>query len=251
LPLAAAAAAALLAAGGLQAAEPAAPAPQAAEDARLKTIRLILEITNPYDQMVEANMVGWEAATRKAISLDSTAASLEKAYPGLSDAVVEAGRPTARAHLGKIVREMLAHKEQVLVRRLTAAELDEVLRFFRTDPGRRAIRGLYANVDPAGIASDVAIEGAKNGEAVLTADEVARIEQAAAAGMMALASAEDKAAIVRFSRSAASRKFTAASSEADAKLIEMTNNPNPDWLARQSEIMRAAALAFIAAKTKG
>lgn len=250
LPLAAAAAAALLATGALQAAGPATAAPQVAEDARLQTARLIVEITNPYDQMVDANVVGWEAAARKSMSFDSGAAAFEKAHPGFFDAVVDAGRPIARAHLGKVVREMLVHKAQVLVRRLSAAELDEVLRFFRSDSGRRAIRGLYANVDPARIGSDVAIKGAADGQVVVTEEDTARVARAAGAGMMAQASAEDKAAIERFARSTTGSKFTAAVREADLKLLEMTNNPDPEWLARQKEAMRAAATAFIGAKRK-
>lgn len=250
MPLAAAAAVALFAVGGLQAAGPAAQASQVAEDARHRTARLIIEITNPYDQMVESNMVGWEAAARKAMSLDLTATGLEKAHPGLFDAVVDSGRPMARAHLGKVVREMLAHKEQILARSLTAAELDEVLRFFRSDPGRRAVRGVYANLDLARIGSDFAVEGAAKGEAVLTVEDAARIDRAANVGMLAQASAKDKAVILRFARSTANRKFTAASREAEVKLIEMVNNPDPEWLAGQRNVMRAAAIAFIEAKTR-
>jgi hypothetical protein len=251
LPLvAAAAAAALFVPVGLQAAGPAAEASPVAEDARLRTARLIVEITNPYEQMVELNLVGWEAAARKAMSLDPTAAALEKDHPGLFEAVVHAGRPSARAYLANFVREVIAHREQVLALRLTASELDQVLRFFRSDAGRRAVRGLYANLDLAKLGSEVAVEGAATGNAVLTAEEAARIEQDANLGMMAQANAEDKAAILRFTRSAAGHKFNVVSRETEAKLLEMTNNPDPEWLAGQTDVMRAAAIAFIEGRAR-
>lgn len=239
----------LLAAGGLQAAEPAEAVSNVAEDARLRTARLILDITNPYDQMVDANMVGWEVAARKAMSLDPTAARLEKAHPGLFDAVVDACRPSARTYFGKVVAQMLAYKARIVASRLTAGELDKMLRFFRSAPGRRAVRGLYANMDPARTGSDIAVDRAA-GKATVTAEYAEKVERAATVGMMAQASAEDKAVLLRFARSTANRKYTAASREADVKLLEMVNNPDPEWVAGQRDKTEAAATAFLEARIR-
>jgi hypothetical protein len=249
-PLIAIALAALAVPGAVQAAQSSAPAAPVAADARLGTARRILELTNPYDQMVQANMVGWESAARKALSLDAASMKLETAYPGLFDAALAAARPLARKYLGKVVRDMLEYKAQVLAQRLGADELTQVLRFFSSDVGRKAISGLYANIDPAKIGTDIAVRHAETGSGTVTTQETQAIEQAAAGRMMGQVTAEQQIEILRFSGSATGTKFSAAGREADVKLIEMVNHPDPAWMAEQQQTMRAAAVAFVDSRRK-
>jgi hypothetical protein len=246
----AAAVAALLIAPVAAAGQGSPPAAPAASAEALAKARRILEITNPFDRLVEANMVGWEAAARKSISLEPSSATLEKAYPGIYDAAIEAGRPLARTYLSDFVRRSLDYKAALLAQRLSGPDLDSAFAFFDSPAGRRAIRGIYANADPAKFASDLAVRRRETGQAVTTVEDAVKIERDAASKMLADVSAEDQIAIMRFNRSPAGIKFTAAAREAEAKILDMANHPDRQWLARQQEAMQAAMIAFVDAKKK-
>lgn len=243
----AAVALAALAAPAQAAAQPAPSAVPAVAPQSLAKARRLVALVNPFDKVLDANLDGWEGAARKSLALEPGMAALEKNYPGIGAATIAAARPLARKYLTEFVKTSAEYKADLLTRRLTDAELDEAGGFFDSPAGRKAIAGLFNNADPARIGADLAVRHSQTGEAVATEDDVRKVAERAASGMLAEVSAADQAAIIGFSQSPVGKKFTAATRESDVRILDMANHPSAEWLEQQGEAMRSAALAFMKA----
>lgn len=149
----------------------------AASPQSLAKARQLLTLVNPFAKVLEANLAGWDGAARKSLSLDPSTVKLEKDYPGISAAALDAARPLARKYLTEFVRTAAEYKADLMAHRLTEAELDEALRFFASDAGRKAISGLFSNADPAKIGADIAVRRSQTGQAAATAEDVRKIAE--------------------------------------------------------------------------
>jgi hypothetical protein len=96
----------------------------------------------------------------------------------------------------------------------------------------------------------MASESAETGRvANLTGAQVAQVEHKATRDALSETSAEDHVAILRFSQKPASTKLTAAAAESDRLILEMARAPNPEWIRKQTEVMNAAILAYVDARS--
>jgi hypothetical protein len=133
---------------------------------------------------------------------------------------------------------------------MSAAELAEAIAFYESPPGKRLIGRILMNMDPSGLARDMASESAETGRvAEVTGAQVAQVEHKATREALSATSAEDHVAILRFRQRPASTKMTGASAESDRLILEMVKNPDPEWLRKQSEIVNAAILAYVDARS--
>jgi hypothetical protein len=220
------------------------PAAPAVDSARMDRARELTRLTSPYDIMVAANLSGWEAAITRSLALDPGIAKLEEQYPGIGKAGIEAARPLARRYCETFVNRANDRKSQIVAQRLSADEIDEVIRFYRTALGQRAVKQVLANFDFAGAGREIADERARTGTAEVTIEEVKAQDALAARRAGPGFSAPDQLEMMRFTQKPAAKKFAAAREEAEREILQMVNKPDPKFLAAQTEALTAAMLAF-------
>jgi hypothetical protein len=220
-------------------------APAAAVDtARTQRARELALLTSPFDVMVAVNLSGWEASIARTLALDPTMITLEKQYPGIGKAAIDSARPLARRYCEAFVTRITDRTAQVFAERLSAAELDELIRFYRGSVGQRAVRQLFANFDSAGVGRQIAERKASTGTAEVTMDDVRKQGDLAARRAAPEFSPADQLAMIRFSQTSAAVKYAAAREVSERDVIAMANNPDPDFVAAQDKALKAAILAF-------
>jgi hypothetical protein len=246
---AAAWAAATMSAAPLIAAQPVS-APLAESASRLERATALVEILNPYEAMVDVNMRGWEAGVAHAEKVNPSLAKLEAEYPGIMKAGIDAARPLARQQVGIIVTKGGEFKAAAIAERLTATEIDEATAFFGSPAGMRLVQGLVGNADPSAMARKLADQAAETGTVEVTAEAVARDLHVVTNKTMGQLSAADHLELMRFGLTPTARKLNEAVAESERKVMVLINNPDPEWLKNQDEIMTEAMLAFVESKAK-
>jgi hypothetical protein len=226
---------------------PAPPArPSAAETAaRLPKARALVALVNPKDQLLEANMQGWEAAIAQMFVLDPAAKSIEQRYPGAARAAIEAARPLARDYCRRFVNEVIEYKASLIAERLNHAELDTAIAFFASTEGRRFVQRMLSHADPAALGRDVASRAAETGQVSVSPDKVRQMERDAARSTVSEMSAADNVALLRFGQTSAALKIKEVSTEVDRFALDKANHPDPEWMSRQSELVNKTILAFV------
>ena len=247
-------AAALLIAGLVPSAAAAAAQPvqvAKADPVRLDKARALLALSHPSELVLDANMRGWEAGIAKATAMAPGVDQLEAKYPGIVKAAIEAARPAAREFCAAFAQRSIALMAGVVADRLTAAELDEALSFFRTPAGGKMVRAMLGNIDTKTMVNDMhARAQAANGEPIVTVENVNRATQAAIRTTFAQTPAEEQVAIMRFGVSPAGKKMFAAIAEADQQILVLVNKPDPAWMAQQNETITRAMVEFVDRKKR-
>lgn len=229
--------------------EVAAGSPIAASDTRLERVRELVRLTTPYDALLASNLVGWEAALRHRLSLDSRVMQLERQYPGLVDAGVEAARPSGRSQSENFVRRAMEIKTAVFAEGLAQPELDKLIRFYSTPLGQSALSRSLRALDPAAIGRHMATEIVQTGKAQMTMEEAQAHERVAAQRMLSTFSVADQQKLSRFTRTPEGRKFEQVMARANRQLLEIVNNPDMRAIDEGVEPMVAAMRAHAQARS--
>lgn len=237
---------AALAALSLAAAASAQPPAAASSTAHLDQTRRLVEITHPFEQLLQANIAGWEAAIKQSMSLDPSFKELEEEYPGIGNAGVDAARPMARDYCAQFVKRAMERKAQIFAARLSPSEVTEATRFFETPTGRKLVRQMFANIDVTDMAQDLATQAVRTGNTALSAEAVTAAERTAAEKTVGQISDDDKSMIMRFAGSPAGQKFAEVRAESEREILAMANDPDKAWIAKQQEAIVGAMKAFAA-----
>lgn len=243
----------LLAAAAPVPAPPAPPAPvvRTAPDPRLLSrARVLTELVNPRQMMIAANMRGWEAGITSSFKLDPAVGKLEAEYPGISKAGIDAARPLAVVYSEQFVDRASARKAALIAERLTAAEIDEAIRFYQGPVGRSVIRKLVANIDPKAIAAEAAQNFREGGKLNITQESADNAVRAASNKAIQDIAAKDQIEIMRHGQTSAARKLALIGQQTDREALEEANNPDPATVAKQQETISAAMIAFVDALRK-
>jgi len=218
--------------------------------ARLAKSRELVAILNPRPAMIEKNMQGWEAGLRKSLSMNPGAIKVEAEYPGVLDAAVDAGRPLARTYCERFVDASTEEKTKVFAERLALGEVQEALGFFSSGAGKRFTAALLANADPALLAEQAALDARTKGKTEIGANDLEKVLQPAAGKALEAASAEDLVEFMRFSRNPVAAKIAQAGAESDRLILARANNPDPEFLRQQNDVITAAIVKFVDAKKR-
>lgn len=246
----------MVSAASAQSAPPAPPPPPTAPArpsdaeiaARLPKARALVELTNPNDLMVAANMRGWEAGIAQVFVVDAAAAGIERQYPGAARAAIDAARPLARDFCQRFVTEVNEHKASLVAERLTPAEIERAAAFFGSATGRRLTQRLLSNADPAELARDTTTRSRESGQVSFSPDKLRQMERDAVRNTMSEMTPDDHVAILRFSQTSAATKYKAVGEEVERFALEKAQHPNADWMRRQSELVNQALLSFVDAR---
>ena len=235
---------AALAALGLPAAASAQTPPAASSPAHVDEARRLVAITHPFEQLLRANLSGWETAIRQTMALDPSFRKLEAEYPGIGDAGVDAARPLARDYCAQFVRRAMEKKAEMFAAGLSPAELAEVIRFYQTPLGRKVVRQMFENVNVTAMAEDLARQAARTGDDTLSAAAVTQAERAAAQKTVGQISADEQLALMRFGQTPVAKKFAAVRAQSEQAILAMVNDPDPSWIAQQQQAVVSAMTAF-------
>ena len=64
-------------------------------------------------------------------------------------------------------------------------------------------------------------------------------------------SADDMLAIMKFESLPVAKKFAAAGQESDRVILDIINNPDPNWIEKQNKAVADGAMQFVEAKRAG
>lgn len=213
--------------------------------AALKLAERLEELTEPRALMVAANYAAWEATVRKGASMNPAMQKMEQAYPGVTNAGIDAARPIARQYCEEFVTRFQRERADSYARAMTEKELEQAVAFFETAAAQRVIKRMLANVNPQPLIDQVTQQARTEGKVTITREQAAALDRAAALKTQREVSAEDQVALMRFSQSPAGRRYVAARNESEARLLELINTNNSEGIRRQNEAVQAGMLAFI------
>lgn len=220
---------------------PAAKAPASQDQTRLST--QLIDLIHPDDLMVQSNLKGWEAVSRKTAATDPVFSKLEAEYPGVTEAAIAAARPAAVEYAHEFVRKAKAAKIRVLAESLTAAELRQLIDFFEQPAGQRFARRMAQSDE---VADDLATK-AQTSENLTQQDLNDMLRKQAKATVKTL-STDDMLAIMKFESLPVAKKFAAAGQESDRMILDFINNPDPNWIEKQNKAVADGAMKFVEAK---
>jgi hypothetical protein len=231
----------------------AASQPAAAADAawpqRLQIATQLVDLIHRDEELLQANLLGWESAVRTVLQKDPTVVKLEADFPGLMDAGVAAGRPLAIEYLRPFVVKSKAAKAEIFARRMSIDELQQAKQFIGGAVGQRFIQRAKASIDIGKLNSELTERSLQTGSKFATIEDSDRLVRDAARQATKDTSGQDLLAIMKFERTPVAKKLREATREAEKAVLEMANNPPAEWVARQNEAVSAAMIAF--AERKG
>ncbi len=239
----------LLAAGQVGAPPPASAVPPVAVTADTERMRLAVELaealnSEPLIRTQIAKMLNETMPASFAQNPDM--ASLERAYPGTIAAVIDAMRPLMTDHMISVLPAMWRDVAPEYANALTAAELRQLLAFYRGPVGVRIGAIMAQGIDySAGLNRIIA-----NDDATLNVSDIQDGTRRGVARLVRDASAEDMAAMNALVTTSAGRKLPAITIAVNKRIAAWAARPTPELDARIEKAVDAAMVAHIAKSTK-
>lgn len=169
---------------------------------------------------------------------------LEEEHPGIARYMIDKGLPILLDYLRSLLPALWSDIAGVYVRRLSEAEIQQTLTFFRTPTGTKMVRLVNENVS-----FDAIVTESVNNRPI-TADTLDSTVTQAAKRARAEFSAAETAQIVVFMLSPTGRKLKMLQLELSAVMVNFANHkPSPEIEARMGEAFIAGMNEFLAPKT--
>jgi hypothetical protein len=219
--------------------------PPAIADAKMDVARELAQLAYPAETLRAMNLRTWEAASRHALKLDPTTAALEKEYPGIGEAALNAGRPTARAGIDAFVTKMLERNAQIFATRLSPVEMKAAANMYRMPAVQKMLQAVLDGADLDPLAAEAAKSAVATGTPTIDSAAVRRTEQAAISRTAATLTPAEKTIVLRFQKTPWFPKLVAARTEIERRTLEAVNAPDPVWVEKQQNDMRDAMLAYM------
>jgi hypothetical protein len=196
---------------------------------------------------LEMGIAGELEQARKAIialpTMDEDAKALEQEYPGLYAALWAAVEPEMRRSTEADYPSFWAALEQLYLARLTEAEAQAVMTFFKSPTGQKLLRATYGSID----ATPVVAEMVKTENYALDEKQMKSVMDAAKAAAVKQIGAEDQADLWILMASIDLKKFQALGAETQKVTLEWVNKQDPEGDARIGTIMEEAMKQYMAA----
>jgi hypothetical protein len=180
-----------------------------------------------------------------ALAADPTFKSLEKNYPGISRAMIDAMRPIVTEQVMGTLPALWDSLGTIYAEELTAAELDEVLAFFRTPTGGRMIENIAREAD-FGAAMQEMLSG---GQTEMTETSLGASLATGAVNTVRKLNDEDRKILTNFGWTAAGAKLSAAKKRVLPTLTAWSNQTDPAIDARMEKAMTGVVEKFMGKET--
>jgi len=196
----------------------------------------------PADLMIPLEIEQAKKAILGLPTLDPDAKELEALYPGIWAAVWAATEPEMRRSVNADFPKFWAALENLYKSRLTETEAQAVLTFYRSPSGQKLLRGLTENFD----ATPIMAEAVKSDSGKVSADQLARVTDAAKAAAAKRAGPEDLADMMALLHSVTIEKFKAVGMETQKITLDWVNKDDADGEAKMQQVMQTAMKQYIA-----
>jgi len=188
------------------------------------------------------------------IAGDPNSAALEREYPGVISAMVEAMAPGLRRHSQRLNGEMNRRMAALFGSSLTADEARDAAAFYRSPLGRRLLASVQENHTSNALVREAVAEGA-SGEVAISRDAVAADMAAGGRAAIRDLSADDMAQMARMAATASwLAKVNALQPQIIAIRTTMENaamTPKDDMEMQEAAVDAVARFMADGAKSKG
>jgi hypothetical protein len=178
-------------------------------------------VLNPHDAMLELSERAFDAGFTNGAKSDATAAALFSDNPGLMEKILTAAHPVVRKHMAKTIPSMQRRFAEFYGQRFTAAEIDELLGFYRSPTGAKLVAGMYAGADMDSLIGSVGTDGT----GTVTADDMRSFNHSTTKRILPVFNDADKKTIIDFMGQPAFAKLTRILPDFQKLLADVANEP--------------------------
>ena len=221
---------------------------QSAASDKLQLASQIIAITAPATVSLRTELRSWEIGLRAGLGGNPGITKIEAEHKGAIDAAVGAARPLASAQLEKVLAQLAVRKAEILAEGLTTEELREFHAFVISPAGRHFYASMHAKADVGVISDQVLDRAEKTGAVTLTEQDASKMLRSTLKGVQQDLSTADTLAIMKFEQRPVARKIAKVSEEAVKITLELANNPDPEWMERQRQVLTDAIIGFAEGK---
>ena len=229
----------------MAAAQPAAPAISHASPATIEApIRAdsmaLVKVLNPDGPMVDMVVRNFRNSMDSTVAGNEDYLALEKDYPGISKALIDAMTETMRADLVSdlpVLRGRYAHFYAEL---FTADETAELIRLYTSKSGHALVAAKFAKIDATPLMADFVADP----DSPVSQQHIRDINRTATRSILTEMSDEDKAALLDFAKTPAFRKLASARDSIEQFEATIANEPDPQLDAALDAATREVFVKF-------
>ena len=181
-------------------------------------------VLNPQGPMVDMAVRNFADSMRKVIATSDDYRSLEKEYPGISEALVKAMADTAKADVISdlpALRQRYAHLYATL---FTPEETAELIGFYSSKAGQRLVLAKYAKLD----ATSLVTTFVEKPDASVSQRHIRDMNRSVTGAVLTEMSAEDRGALLEFAKRPVFQKLASARSAMEQLEADIANEPDPE-----------------------
>lgn len=174
-----------------------------------------------------------DEAMGPAMLADPDIAAMEKEYPGLVKACVEAMRPVLIRYTRASLPELWDRLAVLFATEMTEAELRAAIAFYRSPTGAKMLKVMEEQVDYGPLLTDMA----KSGNYDVSPEALSRTARAGAQHLYTELSEEQRDEAARFAASPAGRKVVVLVPRVMAIHAEWSNESDPEFEAELEKVL--------------
>lgn len=235
-------AAALLGCASAATAQPAPPpAATAADSERLAKAMELARTVQPRDLLFQQSMAVIDKQALDGLLAEDSVKAMERENPGIVRAMWTAARPILAESVDKSMPDLWDRLSKVYARHFTPAQLDEMLRFFRSPLGQKFLVAMHSSADVRPMLRDVL----RPGDGKVSEGSYMQTVTGAALGAAKAMTPAEAAEFERFFATRVGKKMVEAGPDVSRTMLEWTNRPDPEMDARIQQAMLEAAQKFL------
>jgi|GEM_PF-2245500 len=173
-------------------------------------------------------------------ALDPSFQELEQAFPGVSVAVVDAVTPVAIRQTEETMPALIERFAALYAEAMTADEIESAIEWYGSPAYSRVNAAMESNVD----LSEIIADSMTDPQAEISGNDLDKIEKSSAARSASDLTLEDKAALMRFSRTPAYAKLERLKPRAQQIEAQWTNEDSPEHDAELERVTTKALEDF-------
>lgn len=206
------------------------------------TAAALAQTVAPADLMIPLEMDVAKKAILAFPTLDADAKQLESQYPGIWSAVWIAIEPEVRRYVESDYPKFWSALEQLYLSRLSEAEAQALLAFYRTSTGQKLLRGLIQNLD----AAPAVAEMVESRSGSVSAEQMTAITDRAKLRAVKEIGPEDESNLMTLVKTIDLVKFRSLGAETQKLTLDWVNAEDPEADAQIQSLMEAAMERYIA-----
>ena len=205
-------------------------------------------VVSPHDQYVAAEMAGAKQGFDGSLDANPELRQFGAEHPGLYAHLWKAVEPVFRTSLSNDHPLLLRRLADIYARQLTIAEVETLIRFYRSPTGMKLIAAMYRTPDLSSVMSEITSAAADGSD--VPQSTLNKIQADAARRATAELGEEDKPTLEALGRELDLAKMNGISVQTKQVMLDWVNRADPALDARVETVVEDAMIAFLSG-TKG